>query len=139
MTARIGNRLGGTVAVALGALVLAGTASAQISVGGAPLKPQNAATGSIPPANQPAHPGLVPRAMVQAPPPAPGTPAPPWSGEDGASGHPLDDRERDPRGGGEFRDLRRRDVDAMPRGETSPAPISSALPRACNPTCASWT
>ena len=89
MVARIGNRLGGTVAVALGALVLAGTASAQISVGGAPLKPQNAATGSIPPANQPAHSGPVPRAMVQAPPPAPATPAPPWSGEDGASGHPL--------------------------------------------------
>ena len=72
-----------------GALVLSGTASAQISVGGAPLKPQNAATGSIPPANQPAHSGPVPRAMVQAPPPAPATPAPPWSGEDGASGHPL--------------------------------------------------
>jgi membrane-bound lytic murein transglycosylase B len=88
MTARI-NRLGGTVAVALAALVLAGAASAQISVGGAPLKPPNAATGSIPPANQPGHSGPVPRAMVQAPPPAPGTPAPPWSGEDGASGHPL--------------------------------------------------
>jgi lytic murein transglycosylase len=89
MTARIGNRVGGTAAVAVAMLVLTGAASAQISVGGAPLKPQNAATGSIPPANQPAHPGLVPRAMVQAPPPAPGTPAPPWSGEDGASGHPL--------------------------------------------------
>src|SRR3954453_10309720 len=78
----------GTV-VALGALVLAGTASGQIPVGGAPRQPRNAATGSIPPANQAAHFGLVPRAMVQAPPPAPGTPAPPWSGEDGASGHPL--------------------------------------------------
>src|SRR3954471_16822940 len=87
MTARIGNRLGGTVAGALAALVLVGTASAQISVGGAPLKPQTAATGSIP-AAQPAHSGLVPRAMVQAQ-PAPTTPAPPWSGEDGASGHPL--------------------------------------------------
>jgi lytic murein transglycosylase len=90
MAARIGNRLGGTVvAVALGGLVLAGTASAQISVGGAPLKSQNPATGAIPPAAQPQHPGLVPRATVQAPPPAPATPAPPWSGEDGASGHPL--------------------------------------------------
>src|SRR5437764_2578342 len=47
------------------------------------------ATGSIPPGAQPARPGLVPRAMVEAPPPALGTPAPPWSGEDGASGHPL--------------------------------------------------
>jgi membrane-bound lytic murein transglycosylase B len=89
MTARIGNRLGGTVIAV--ALALAGAASAQTSVGGAPIKPQNSATGSIPQANQPAqpaHPGLVPRALVQAP-PAPATPAPPWSGEDGASGHPL--------------------------------------------------
>src|SRR3984885_7410307 len=82
---RIGHLLSGAVV----ALVLAGTASAQISVGGAPLKPQNAATGSTPPATQPAHSGPVPRAMVQAPPPVPGAPAPPWSGEDGASGHPL--------------------------------------------------
>src|SRR5471032_3528919 len=91
MTARIGNRLGGTVIAVALALALAGAASAQTSFGGAPIKPQNSATGSIPQANQPAqpaHPGLVPRALVQAP-PAPATPAPPWSGEDGASGHPL--------------------------------------------------
>jgi lytic murein transglycosylase len=82
---KIGQLLSGAVVT----LVLSGAAFAQISVGGKPLAPQNAATGSIPPVNQPAHPGLVPRAMVQAPPQAPGTPAPPWSGEDGASGHPL--------------------------------------------------
>ena len=88
MTARIGNRLAGiVVAVALGALP--GLGSAQTSVGGKPLVPQSSATGAIPPAAQPAHPGLVPRATVQAPLPAPSTPPPPWSGEDGGSGHPL--------------------------------------------------
>src|SRR3954471_12079515 len=83
MTTAIGNRTGTAVAL-LAVLALAQPARAQISVGGKPL-PQ-AATGSLPPAT---HSGLVPRAMVQAPPPAPSTPAPPWSGEDGASGHPL--------------------------------------------------
>jgi lytic murein transglycosylase len=87
MVVRIGNRLGGTVVAV--AVMLSGVASAQTSVGGKPLAPQSSATGPIPPAARPAHPGLVPRAMVQAPPPAPGTAAPPWSGEDGASGHPL--------------------------------------------------
>jgi membrane-bound lytic murein transglycosylase B len=82
---RIGHLLSGAVVT----LALSGTASAQVSVGGKPLTPQTSATGSIPLANQSAQHGLVPRAMVQAPPPAPGTPAPPWSGEDGASGHPL--------------------------------------------------
>src|SRR3954471_12586734 len=83
MTTAIGNRTGTAVAL-LAVLALAQPARAQISVGGKPL-PQ-AATGSLPPAT---HSGLVPRAMVQAPPPAPAAPAPPWSGEDGASGHPL--------------------------------------------------
>jgi lytic murein transglycosylase len=90
MAATTGNRLSGAVAAV--AVMLSGVASAQTSVGGKPLAPQSSATGSIAPANQPAHPanpGLVPRAMVQAPPPAPSTPPPPWSGEDGASGHPL--------------------------------------------------
>jgi lytic murein transglycosylase len=90
MAAMTGNRLGGAVVAVT--VMLSGVASAQTSVGGAPLTPQKSATGLIPPPNQPsqpAHPGLVPRAMVQAPPPAPSTPAPPWSGEDGGSGHPL--------------------------------------------------
>src|ERR1043166_9213077 len=69
----IGNRSVGTGLAVLAALTLT-----------QPL-PQPAATGAIPPA---AHSGLVPRALVQAQ-PAPSTPAPPWSGEDGASGHPL--------------------------------------------------
>src|SRR5947209_300589 len=85
MTTAIGNRWVGTAIALLAVLALAGPVHAQISVGGKPL-PQPAATGTIAPAG---HSGLVPPALVQAPPPAPGAPAPPWSGEDGASGHPL--------------------------------------------------
>jgi lytic murein transglycosylase len=90
MRSMMANRRQGTavVLIALAVLALPGAAPAQISVGGKPVTPQTSATGSIP-ATQPAHSGLVPRAMVQAPPPALGTPAPPWSGEDGGSGHPL--------------------------------------------------
>src|SRR3954466_5401156 len=78
-----GTRFG--TAIALAAVVmLALPAGAQISVGEKPL-PQPGATGSVPPAN---HSGPVPSAMVQVP-PSPATPAPPWSGEDRAPGHPL--------------------------------------------------
>src|SRR3954447_20225951 len=82
----IGNHRTGTAIAVLAVLALAQTAHAQISVGGRPL-PQPA-TGSVPPFEA-SRSGPVPPAMVQVPPAAPATPAPPWSGEDGASGHPL--------------------------------------------------
>src|SRR5947209_18109084 len=81
----IGNHRAGTAIALATVLTLALPAHGQISLGGKPL-PQPAATGAIPTAG---HSGPVPPAMVQVPPAAPAAAPPPWSGEDGASGHPL--------------------------------------------------
>jgi membrane-bound lytic murein transglycosylase B len=73
------------------ALLLGGKASAQSSGGGPLSFFDNIFTGSISKGSQSAPSGQPPSASVQAqsaPAPANGAP-PPWSGEDGASGHPL--------------------------------------------------
>src|SRR3981081_254718 len=81
MTALIGNRLGtAAIATALAALLLSSGARAQSSGGGLSNFFDNIFTGSGP------RPGAS--TLAQTAPPA-GTAPPPWSGEDGASGHPL--------------------------------------------------
>ena len=46
-------------------------------------------TGSVTPQNRAPRSGAAPRAIAQTQAPVVAQPAPPWSGEDGASGHPL--------------------------------------------------
>src|SRR5437667_5436812 len=60
---------------------------AQTSSGRGPLLLPSAVNGAMSRQPQP----MAPRAIAQAQPtpPAASVPAPPWSGEDGASGHPL--------------------------------------------------
>ena len=81
MTALIGNRLGtAAIATALAALLLSSGARAQSSGGGLSNFFDNIFTGSGP------RPGASTLAQTA---PATGSAPPPWSGEDGASGHPL--------------------------------------------------
>src|SRR3981081_2085769 len=81
MTALIGNRLGtAAIATALAALLLSSGARAQSSGGGLSNFFDNIFTGSGP------RPGASTLAQTA---PATGRAPPPWSGEDGASGHPL--------------------------------------------------
>src|SRR4029077_13185534 len=76
-------------AVVAAALMLGGEAHAQSSGGGGPLSFfDNIFNGSTSKASQTAPSGQGPRAP-QAQPATPGASAPPWSGEDGASGHPM--------------------------------------------------
>src|ERR1700720_3159655 len=72
------------------ALLLSGDAYAQSSSGGPLSFFDNIFTGSLLKGRQGARAGRrpAPAARAQAP-PAASSPAPPWSGEDGASGHPL--------------------------------------------------
>ncbi len=79
-----------TGAVIMAALLLAGEARAQSSGGGFLNFFDNIFTGSVPKAGQSAPSGQPPGASAPAQTaPATGGGAPPWSGEDGASGHPL--------------------------------------------------
>jgi membrane-bound lytic murein transglycosylase B len=73
------------------ALLACGTARAQTSGGGGPLGfLDNLFTGSISKGSQTAPPGPRPGTSAQSQSaPATSSAAPPWSGEDGASGHPL--------------------------------------------------
>ena len=72
------------------ALLLAGEARAQSSGGGFLNFFDNIFTGSVPKAGQSAPSGQPPGTSAPAQTaPAAGGAAPPWSGEDGASGHPL--------------------------------------------------
>src|SRR3981081_4778665 len=81
MTALIGNRLGtAAIATALAELLLSSGARAQSSGGGLSNFFDNIFTGSGP------RPGASTLAQTA---PATGSAPPPWSGEDGASGHPL--------------------------------------------------
>ena len=77
-------------AIIAAALLLAGQAHAQSSGGGLQNFLDNIFTGAISKGNPTAPSGQRPgsSAQAQTPPDANGAP-PPWSGEDGASGHPL--------------------------------------------------
>jgi lytic murein transglycosylase len=92
MTAKTGRRLRLTaMTTAIGAMMLCGAAQAQSSGGGGPLNFLDSIfTGSISKGGQSAPAGQRPgtSAQVQTA-PAANSPPPPWSGEDGASGHPL--------------------------------------------------
>ena len=84
------NRRAGAVVIAA-ALLLSGEALAQSSSGGGPLNfLDNLFTGSLSKGNPTAPSAQRPgtSAQAQTAPAANGAP-PPWSGEDGASGHPL--------------------------------------------------
>src|SRR5712692_10222721 len=93
MTRRTGSLAKARTAAAIiaAALLVCGEARAQSSSGGGPLGfLDNIFTGSLSKGSQTAPPGPRPGTSAQAQ----GTPAAssaplPWSGEDGASGHPL--------------------------------------------------
>src|SRR5712671_2345144 len=77
-------------AIIAAALLLSGEARAQPSSGGPLGLFNNIFTGSLSKGGQTAPSGQRPRASAQAQPaPVPSSAPPPWSGEDGASGHPL--------------------------------------------------
>src|ERR1019366_2108369 len=90
MTAMIGNRLGAAaVAAALAALLQGGEARAQASGGGPLSLFDNIFTGSPSKGGQTAPSAPRPGTSAQAQPAPAGSSAPlPWSGEDGAPGHP---------------------------------------------------
>src|SRR6266702_5964046 len=87
-TKPLGSRRTGAAMIAA-ALLLSGEACAQPSSGG-PLSFFDNIFGSPLKGSQAAPSGQRPGASAQAQPvPAPSSAAPPWRGEDGASGHPL--------------------------------------------------
>jgi len=120
------------------ALLLAGEARAQSSGGGFLNFFDNIFTGSVPKAGQSAPSGQPPGTSAPAQTaPAAGGAAPPWSGEDGASGHPLMTAGAIREAAANFGTC----VAAMwpDAAATSRRRVFSASPRGLSRICALWT